>query len=644
MDGPILKYLHINLSDKRYEVNEYKDFLGPVDLGVYLHSNVYESYKYDVFNEKNVVVIGRGPFSSGSIFGSHRLTFIFRSPETKGLHISSLGGAAYRFSKTGLDGIIIEGRDSRPVFVIIEEKENHINVKFDYSERDIFEIYEGYKNKRGTKGLASYLIDRYSSFLKQYEGRIILVGPASFKTLMGGICSPSIDYMNMEIRVEDWASRGGGGSVLAKAHNVVAVIFGGDVKVTNLTERFEYINSFSTFLLGKPFYRVVTENTSKYKYNLETKTGGTFGGDIVSYRDKLPVLNWNSTLYKREIREKIYKIIEEKFLKPFNEKIISTGIWKTCDEPCPVTCKKTIDSQHIDFEPMNAMGPMLGIFNFNDTLENVELVDELGIDAIEAGNILGWLMESLERGLLNPEDLELEEKPVIDFDNWNDKYSMINKIISAKLLKALVFSKNNIFRLIAEKGLREACKKLDEMFSERVNKKGIRFEDLAVYIPFGSNGYITPNFYWTPGVFAPLPVLGRYWTYYTPSFSDPEEFANVTLNRALMEYLVDNSGWCRFHRSWVEKILPELYKNLYNFDGDLLVHAKKYYNKIREYQVKAGVENVFWESNKVLNIVGHAACEFGSNDWCKKINENLNEGLKEWWDRFYSQINKILGD
>jgi len=638
-----LKYAHVDLTRERYVLREYEGFLGPVDLGIHLHLNVYESYRRDVFSEDNVVVMGKGFFANEAIFGSHRLVFVFRSPLSRSLHVSALGGGAYRFIKTGLDGIVFEGKASRPAIVLVEGLKDEVRVGFDHlSEKEMLEVYGGYDGKRGVRGLAKYLINKYSGFLKRYEGRMILVGPASYNTRMGGICSPTIDYATMSVRVEDWAARGGGGSVLARAHNVLAVIFGGNRALNDLRGRFEFINSLVSTQLRKPFVRSVIEGTSKYSYDLETRTGGTFGSNIMIYREKIPTHNWNSITSSKDVRESIYEVLVEKYLKPFNEKIISTGIWRTCDEPCPVRCKKTIDSKHVDYEPLNAVGPMVGVIDFNEALEILDLVDELGLDAIEVGNVLGWLMESIEKGLLKPEELGLDTAPVISPNKWSGDHSRRNKVIAMKLIEGLVSSDNKLLRLVAEEGLREACKKLDELFHDRVRKEGMRFEDLAVYVPFGSSGYMTPNFYWSPGVFAPLPILGKYWTYYTPTFSEPEEFANIAVNRALMEYLVENAGWCRFHRSWVEKILPELYKILLGYEGDLLSHARKYYKMIREYQVRAGAENVFWESNKVLSILRNAACEFGPTEWCAKISSSLGEGLKEWWVRFYEYLTRLL--
>lgn len=637
------RYLHVDLTNENYEIKVYKGFLGPVDLGVHLHLNVYESYRSNVYDSSNVVVMGRGAFANGGIFGSHRLVFTFRSPLTKGLHVSTLGGGAYRFGRTGLDGMVIEGKASKPVILTVRGDKDGIRVNFDYLELDnVFKVYKGYDGKRGVRALAKYLIEKHSEFLRTYKGRMVLVGPASFTTCMGGIYSPTIDYVTMNIRIEDWAARGGGGSVLARAHSVLAIIYGGNVETQELSGKFEFINSLVSTRLKMPFIKSVIEGTSKYSYDLELKTGGTFGSNLMIYREKVPTHNWNSTLANKELRKSIYEKLVEKYLKPFNERIISVGIWRTCDEPCPVKCKKNIDFRHIDYEPLNAVGPMIGVINFDDALDVLDLVDELGLDAIEMGNVLGWLMEVVEKGLIKPEELGLDLAPVIDPSKWSEEHVKRNKEIAIKLIEGLVYGDNPLLRLVAEGGLRKACKELDKIYANRVAEKGIKFEDLAVYVPFGSDGHITPNYYWTPGVFAPLPVLGKYWTYYTPSFSDPEEFANIALNRALMEYLVENAGWCRFHRSWVEKILPDLYRLILGYQGDLLEHARKYYSMIMEYQTRAGAGNIFWEGNKVLNILSSAACEFGATEWCEKVKKDASEALREWWLRFRDQVVKSI--
>ena len=637
-------FLRIDLGSEEYVVEEYEGYLGPIDLGVDMHLHVYESYKHDVYDPRNIVVVGKGPFAGGGLFGAHRMIMVFRSPLTKGLHVSAIGGAAYRFLGTGVDGLIVEGRSRDPSVLLVKGRRDGVEVDFQYMDlNELFKIYWGYDGFKGVRALTKYLVGRFERFFREHKARMMLVGPASFKTSMGAVCSPSIDYASLKVRVEDWGARGGGGSVLARSHNLAAIVFGGERKVDGGLSRFDYANGVVTFLSGYPYVRAVIEATRKYTYDPKTRTGGTFGGDLTGYRDKVPSFNWRSVGVGKEVREKIFRLLVSNYLEPFNKEFIEGAFWRTCDEPCPVSCKKTTeDGRHVDYEPFLGCGPMIGVFDLREAFEIVDLVDELGYDAIEVGNLLGWVFEVVEKGLLKPEEIGLNAKPVVDPLKWEPSVSSVNKEIALRVLEEMVYGDNKLLRLIAEKGLRAAAKRLDELFADRVEALGFRFEDLGVYVPYGVDGHITPNYYWSPGVFAPLAVLGRYWTLYSPVFLDPEEYASKAVERAVREYAVDNAGWCRFHRRWVEKILPDLYKVFHGVSVDPYDNARRFYRKIIEYQVKAGAKPVLWDSSRVVEIITNAACEHGSSEWCEKFRRNLDEASREWWSRFLKYVKEYF--
>jgi len=634
----------VDLGSKSYAVREYEGYLGPLDIGVDLHLKVYESFKYDVYDPRNVVVIGRGPFAGGGFFGAHRLIVVFRSPLTKGLHVSAVGGAAYRFLRTGLHGLVIEGKSDSPCILLIEGLRDGVRVRFDYLDMDeLFEIYKGYEGFRGVRALTKYLISNYGEFIKRNKARALLVGPASFKSCMGAICSPNIDYVKLEVRVEDWAARGGGGSVLAKSHNLVATIYGGQVEVKEGVGRFDYASGLVASSIHQPYVRAVIEGTKKYSYDLETKTGGTLGSNIVAYGDKIPCFNWRSIKVGKDVRKKIHDLMIKYFLEPFNREIIEGTFWRTCGEPCPVRCKKTTDDgKHIDYEPFNGCGPMIGVLDIHDAFEVVDLVDELGYDAIEIGNLLGWLFEAIEVGLLKPEEVGLHGKPVIDPVKWELGHSKINKKLALNVIEEMTYGDNEVLRLIAEKGLRAAAKELDKKFAGRVKELNLRFEDLGVYVSYGEEGHITPNYYWSPGVLAPLAVLGRYWTLYSPVFLNPEEYAAAAIDRAIKEYAVDNSGWCRFHRRWVEKALPKLYRAVHNVVVDPFENAKKFYRGMIEYQVRAGAIPKFWDSSRVIEVLGSTACEHDSSEWCERFRKDPVGAAREWWLRFLRYVKEFF--
>lgn len=634
------KVLHLNLDNLEYYTEKYQEYLGTVDLGIDLHLYVYKSYEHDVYDPRNVIIIGRGPFAGGGFFGAHRLKSVFRSPLTRGIFISSAGGAGYNFIGTGVNAVVIEGKSRSPVLIFIYGTEDgKTEVYFEEIDPSFLEkTYKGYGGSIGVRALAKYLLNTHWNFIKENKARMLLVGPAAFKSSFGGLYSPAVDYFSHKLKVEDWAARGGGGSVLARAHNVIGIIYGGKNyrTVSKVLQKFDPVKGITSAILGESYVKKVIDATSKYNYNPKTKSGGTFGNNYLIYRRNIPYFNWKTLDLDEETRDMLHEILIKYFHTPFNKTIIENYSFATCGEPCPVQCKKVDKGgEHIDYEPFNSGGPMIGVFRFEDAKRVVELIDSLGYDAIETGNVVGWIFDLLNNGLLVPSDLGLDEKPFFDPAGYEIQYSEKNADIAIKIIDEMTNGENVILRLIAEKGLRAAAKKLDNIFPDRIERVGIKFEDLAVYVPYGNEGSITPNYYLTPGMFAPLAILGRYWTLYSLTFLEPEEYAQLAIERALNEFLLEVSGWCRFHRGWVEKILPDLYKQIYGIEIDLLVYAREYYRKIIEYQKKANAMPQFWESKKVIEILRKMACKYESTNWCESFGRDTNSAAYQWWERFF---------
>jgi aldehyde:ferredoxin oxidoreductase len=59
-----------------------------------------------------------------------------------------------------------------------------------------------------------------------------------------------------------------------------------------------------------------------------------------------------------------------------------------------------------EYETACMFGPNIGVHNFAAILKANQLCDELGVDTISAGNLIGVLMEAYETGLLNERDLD----------------------------------------------------------------------------------------------------------------------------------------------------------------------------------------------------------------------------------------------
>jgi glyceraldehyde-3-phosphate dehydrogenase (ferredoxin) len=619
-----MKVLFINLDKLEYKIINI-DSQGIISLGVKIH-NEYESWKKDIYDPSVPFIFGLGPFVGGKLFGVHRMVAIFKSPLTRTLHFSSVGGVGYKFMGSGIDAIVIIGYSREPSVIFISPD----NVKI-----ESVNYVNSYKNYKGVYAFSRYLLEKYNDFFSNYNARAVVVGEGSMHTYNGNLFS--FDIVNGEFRIgsEDFSGRGGVGSSLFKGHNILGIVSGGNYKYRyEKVNDFQLINKIFLEKFGKSYIEVINEKTKKYKYDPETGSGGTFGENYLLYKEFLPLFGYKSIYYSKELRRKHYENIIELFWKPFQEEVfIKSKLWFTCGDLCNVACKKVYKGKKVDYEPFHSLGPFVGNYIFEEALKLVDLVDQYGMDAIEVGYVISWLFDLIENKLLEPGEIGINDYPIFNFENFdpkNDSYK--NSKIAEKIIEGLIKKNNEILSLISERGIRVSSKILNEKYKERI--KDNKFNDYVVYASFGNEGYITPNLYWGPGVVAPMYILGKYWTDYSNSFARPEDFARFSYGRAINESLVEDLGICRFYRGVYEPVLDRLYKEITGKDLD-----KNLYKEIVEYSIKANAEPVLWESKRAMDLVSTMCRELNSKDW----KFERYEDYVEWWKRFKESLDKYLG-
>ncbi len=641
-----MKGIVVDATSRSYRVEEVglgDDVLGVIDLGVRLHLEKYRSFEADAYSPRNVVVIGCGPFAGARVFGGHRMVFVFRSPETGGLHVSTLGGGCYQFIRTGLRFLVVEGWSEEPLVITVRgERDGSISVGFYEVGWDrLWRIWSGYRGRRGTEGLAQYLYDEVARNWDS-DVRVAIVGPAAARTIFGGVFSYIAEGGGLS-PVVDSASRGGGGTVLLRAHGVAGIVFGGAYSAARELSWFnKVIDEVTLEVFGRDYGSVVRSATTKYRFDEKLGTGGTFGVNYVHYRDMLPFFGYNTIYLSKAARLRILDQVLENLWKPVQREVFESKEkpWRTCGEPCIAVCKKIWRGIKIDYEPSNALGPLIGVVRAEQVARLIKLADELGIDAIEAGHIVSWLFDAVHRGMLGPEEVGLDKRPFFDPLSYSAEQSNVNAELAARILEGLVEHSTEVLRLVAEKGLRAAAMKLNELNKSRTRMYGLGYHDLLVCAAYGDKWYMTPNLYWAPGLIAPLPVPGRYWTYYSPAIPrDPDEFAEIIITRMTNEYLVDNAGTCRFYRKWTEKVLDKLYEKLLGEKIDLREHARKTLGAIARYRALSNSLPGPWESKKSIDLLVSLAAELGDHE----LAEKLHREHRSYWEKLYKHIWSWLG-
>ena len=614
-----LKVLFVNATDAFYRTKKYKvgDFFGPVDLGLHL------SGRYKSLN------IGTG-LLAGSIFpGSNRLFFSGFSPCWGGFYISSMGGAGLAFGNLGIDMLSIVGKSPVPSILYLNRIHGE-EIQVEIEPVDLNQIWNS-----GRKGIYSLMDHVFSRYRLRYETepRILATGPASMFTDFGAIASVPIKKTGLSF-VDTWAGRGGFGTSLLQEHGIAAVIYGGtfiddDFRDRKVADEW-FVNKYAKKLIAKDF-----ETTTKYRFDPNFDTGGTFGVNYATMADKLLVFNYQSVNWTKEKRLQIHQdFILDHYLKQFNEETIKTKQQNTCGEPCSAVCKKMMGEYKKDYEPYQTMGPLSGIFDQRAAEKLNHHADTLGFDAISVGGVIAWLMDCLDKGQISKEELGVDLMPVFNtdgFDVIND--SMKNAGLGCQLLDSMINKKID---------LSEGARKYGRRLSRA---KGINLLNSFVYNAYARNGWMVPNQYWTPGVLSPMAIMGKYYMYYGDDFKPPRELGRLNAKHMLAELVIDNMGICRFHRLWAEEMAPEIIESLYGLGARFLEAIR-----FTASRINGRNSSIFWESEGNFEII-HSFLKRKKESgvthpeldrWLEAFGTNKMEAALDFWYEVHKGIHESL--
>lgn len=595
-----LKTLMVDASNGFYKIQRYElgNFWGPVDLGIHL------SHKYNSLN------IGTG-LLAGSIFpGSNRLIVSGISPCWHGFYISSMGGAGLIFDNLGINLLSITGKASMPSILYLNRVHGE-EIQVELVPIRLRKIWD-----EGRKGVYALMEHSLGLFAGRYEEdpRVIATGPASLYSDFGALGSAPVRKGELTF-VDTWAGRGGFGTKMLLQHGIAAVIYGG----TYLDEDFRDRNVADAWFEDKYNKKLSAkdiEATTKYRYDPAFNTGGTFGVNYANMQDNILAFNYRSILWPKEKRLKLHEeFILNHYLKQFNEETIETKQQKTCGEPCAAVCKKLNGHFKKDYEPYQTMGPLCGIFDQRAAELLNQKADSMGFDAISVGGVLSWLMDCLDRGLIEPQELGVSQKPCFNpegFDVVND--SMHNAVLGMALIDEMVKPDGLI-------NLKEGARKYARQLAR---KKGKEILDHFLYISFARHGWMVPNQYWTPGALSPMAIMGKYYMNYGKVFIPPRELGRENAKRMIAELSLDNLGMCRFHRAWAEDMIPEIIDKLFGNRDKFLDTLKLTASRINSRNA-----SIFWES--AINI------DFVHSFLKKQKDEGNNHPeLEHWLNRFDS--------
>jgi glyceraldehyde-3-phosphate dehydrogenase (ferredoxin) len=491
------------------------------------------------------------------------------------------------------------------------------------------------EGRRGAYALMDHVLERYGERYTN-DPRILATGPAALATDMGGILSAPINQGRLS-HVDTWAGRGGMGSKLLREHGIAAVIYGGTYVDEDFRDRkvadawFE--TKYKQRLLAKDL-----EATTKYRFDPKFNTGGTFGVNYAGVGGRIMAFNYRTIFETEKERLALHeRFIVEHYLKQFNEETIVPRRQHTCGEPCSAVCKKMKDQYKKDYEPYQAMGPLCGIFDQRAAERLCRHADSLGFDGISVGGVLAWMMELLAEGMLAMEDLGVTRSPrwtVDGFDVVAD--SAHNAELGVELLDSIIARRGVV-------DLSEGARRWGRRLSR---DRGVRLLDRLVYVAFGRQGWMVPNQYWTPGVLAPMAIMGKYYMYYGHAFAPPRTLGRLCAERFQKELLMDTAGFCRFHRGWVEDTIADIFGSVFGLKDELLASTS-----VTASRINSRNASVYWESERniefVFTFLKRLRDVEGEKDpllldWIGRFEKDRGEAALDWWFEMRKGIDESL--
>ena len=581
---------------------------------------------------------GGGLLAGSPLPGTRRMIFAAYSPQWQGFYVSALGGAMYVFRRVGVNYVWLRGRCAQDSVLVIRLKDGEYSLRLEPVEPDA--IWAGHTDADGRTWEGFYALQQYvyQRYRAEYDGdwlRVLAVGPGARRTQEGAIGSNQVKRGRLS-HIDDWAGRGGLGSRLLQQHRVAAIVFGGDWQDPALKQAKE-LDKFFLDRFGQRAIAADLALSQKYRYVPEFETGGTFGVNMHQVDDRLFSFNYQSVSASDDERqEQNDHFVRGHYLKQFNEEIIQPRNFDHCGEPCAIACKKFSGEHKKDYEPYAALGPNCGIFDQRAAERINKFVDCMGLDAIQAGGTVSWIMELVAEGLLPAADFGLPaDGPRFHFASRPEQFDRVadsahNADYAIAVVKMVLFSEAGaVFR----DGLRVAARRLDQRY-------GIDSQQRAVYTAHGPDGSMAPNQYWTPGMFAPMPLMGKYFSFYENKFLPPRELGRKNVERFVYELYSENSGSCRFHRKWVEDIIDDIILAHFDLNFDFWAANFELAKAIHQRESPASAP---WESARVVDIIAGFHAKWAREglkepellDWVARFDADKWAAARDYWQALY---------
>ena len=437
ISGVFNRLLRINLTNEEYVIEKvnpdlWKNFIGGRGLGAYyLFKEVLP--KIDALSSENKLIFMNGPLAGTLIPGNNKICVTFKSPLTNSYSYSLCGGHwGPELKYAGYDGLIIEGKAKKPVYISIFNNTVEFKPAINIWGKLIPESEEVIRKELGGDKTI----------------QIAVIGPAGEK-LVKFACITTGYFREF--------GRGGAGAVMG-SKNLKGIAISGscDVKVSKPNE--------------------IIELSRRLINNIRESPGGKIRREFGTM-ELVETINEAGFWVTRNFTEGFF---EEGYKLEGPQMRTKVVIGDSSCFACPIGCGKRtylniLEDRKVvmegpEFETVGMLGSNCGISNWETLLKGSKICDDYGFDTINAGASISMLMEAFEADELKKEDID---GIILNFGNEEGLLQILDKI-----------GKREGIGAILSEGLVKASTRLNiENFA--MHSKGQSF---PVYDPRGAKG------------------------------------------------------------------------------------------------------------------------------------------------------------
>jgi len=361
------RILRIDLTERRCSVEDLDlSWIKPVIGGRAANTKrLYEELNPDCdpLGPDNILIFGVGPLTGSFLTASAYYTVTAKSPLTGILGDSAAGGQfAAEMKLTGFDQIIITGKANALLYLLITE-----------SGAEFLECPE-YKGLIITETTEAIRRDK-----KDYSVQVAAIGPAGENQVLFSSIVSSGNRVN---------GRAGMGAVMG-SKNLKAVAVRGALSV-DVADPLAFLSE-----VEKIDKNILSHNEYEKRCHM---------GTTMLMKD----LNNIGILPTRHFQEGVCKYVDEisgqKLARTYKVKN------KSCFN-CNVHCSRYYvvedhEAEGPEFETLCSFTSRIGNRDLPFALEMNQYLNQVGMDSISTSEVIGWIMECQEKGLVHPEDLD----------------------------------------------------------------------------------------------------------------------------------------------------------------------------------------------------------------------------------------------